>query len=168
MAIKQCKQCLSSFPNSVGINNKQRNLQNRKYCLSCVPFGAKPGKKSANISLNGQSECVICGQIKPSGDFYHRNDNKNKPRSECKMCLANYYKDRWKQMKIDAVNSFGNKCHDCQQSFHLDCYDFHHLDESKKLFDWRGMQLTSKERRDEELKKCILLCANCHRIRHSK
>lgn len=63
-------------------------------------------------------------------------------------------------------------CEDCGMSFKESPWlcDFHHLD--PKLKDRVGrsisylVQLNTKTRLEEELKKCIPLCSNCHRTRH--
>jgi endogenous inhibitor of DNA gyrase (YacG/DUF329 family) len=34
-----CRKCSKPFPNSVLINGRRRNLQNRQYCLICSPYG---------------------------------------------------------------------------------------------------------------------------------
>jgi hypothetical protein len=67
-------------------------------------------------------------------------------------------------------------CSDCGGLFPEVCMDFHHLDEETKensLKKWRTsmsgrMRRWSKKRIDEELEKCVVICANCHRIRHFK
>lgn len=72
------------------------------------------------------------------------------------------------QRKQQAVELLGGKCLDCQQQFHLACYDFHHLDPTQKDFN-PCSGLTKKESVFlAELQKCVLLCANCHRLRHFK
>ena len=55
----------------------------------------------------------------------------------------------------------------CKNTFPPCCYDFHHLDPSQK--DTKVSQLIhlSSDRLEVEIKKCIMLCANCHRIVHS-
>ena len=57
-------------------------------------------------------------------------------------------------------------CKDCGVSYPAFVMDFHHLDKSSKLF-CIGLALSKvgRERILEEIKKCVLLCANCHRIR---
>ena len=66
-------------------------------------------------------------------------------------------------------------CADCGNSFPEYCMDFHHIDEKTKdpalkktnrqsMSGW--MQRWSMKRINEELDKCVVVCACCHRIRH--
>ncbi len=76
-------------------------------------------------------------------------------------------RDKRNERKAYFVQYKGNKCHRCGGTFPLCCYDFHHVDESTKSFEIapamdRGLVILT-----EEVDKCILLCANCHRIIHS-
>ena len=65
-------------------------------------------------------------------------------------------------------------CADCGQTFPVCCMEFHHLDEETKLesLKKRGkgfldtMSKYSIKRIDEEMDKCVILCSNCHKIRH--
>lgn len=59
-------------------------------------------------------------------------------------------------------------CTDCNCSFkeHPEWLDFHHLDPAEKEGSLRLMVLCSRKKLMEELKKCVPLCANCHRTRH--
>lgn len=71
-------------------------------------------------------------------------------------------KDKWYEFKATL------KCSECGFS-HIAALDFHHKDPSKK----EGLisRLISDGRfkkAEEEAKKCIILCANCHRIHHHK
>lgn len=72
------------------------------------------------------------------------------------------------ERKQHLVDHFGNKCHDCGNSFPLCCYDFHHIDPSTKLFEIAPRLDGNLETIMEEVKKCIMICANCHRVRHYK
>lgn len=56
-------------------------------------------------------------------------------------------------------------CIDCGGRFPSWCMDFHHARGVKKFQIGRGWA-KSKGVLEEELAKCDLLCANCHRIRH--
>ena len=58
-------------------------------------------------------------------------------------------------------------CEDCGQT-HPAVLEFHHLDPSKKSVNISRLIATSSSLRrlKEEMEKCVVLCANCHRIRH--
>lgn len=60
-------------------------------------------------------------------------------------------------------------CIDCGMSFRdrPECCDFHHLDPSLKEDAVGKMLASSKGKLKEELRKCVPLCANCHRTRHA-
>jgi hypothetical protein len=57
-------------------------------------------------------------------------------------------------------------CADCGESFPAKVMDFHHVGE--KLFELS--KAANWQRKisdiDAEIAKCVLLCANCHRLRH--
>jgi len=65
-------------------------------------------------------------------------------------------------------------CADCGNKFPSYVMDFHHLNEDIKDDHLKGSSMSNKmkgwstKRIDEELDKCVVLCANCHRIRHYK
>lgn len=46
--------------------------------------------------------------------------------------------------------------------------DFHHLDETTKLFTLASRRVAGYKKSTilEEINKCEVLCANCHRIKH--
>ena len=71
------------------------------------------------------------------------------------------------QKKAKWVKIFGAVCYDCHNEF-LDCvFEFHHLDPITKIHtDPSKVFMFSDKRIKEELDKCIMLCANCHRVRH--
>lgn len=71
--------------------------------------------------------------------------------------------------KLKAIEYLGGKCAHCGiVSEHRGIYDFHHLDKSEKEADPGSLMHYSWKRIQQELDKCILLCANCHRIEHGK
>lgn len=73
---------------------------------------------------------------------------------------------RQRKRKQEAVEMLGNKCLDCQQQYPLACYDFHHIDPTQKDYNPYIVLSRKYEIFLTEIKKCILLCANCHRLRH--
>lgn len=75
---------------------------------------------------------------------------------------------RRRKLKTMAVESRGGRCEVCGYSRCIAALDFHHLDESKKSFSLGTRGLTrSWVKIRAELKKCILVCANCHREIHA-
>lgn len=113
-------------------------------------------------------QCIKCNQLKPESNFYEQKDRKSGT-SYCKKCFNEYCIQRWIQIKIDAIVYKGSECVDCglqypNEPYHI--FDFHHLDPDKKELDWNKMRLVSNDKRQSELDKCVLLCANCHRKRH--
>lgn len=110
-------------------------------------------------------KCNICSQEKEESEFYSKGKS-GRLNSSCKSCFNSYCIERWKQIKIDTVILFGNKCLDCQQTYHPNVFEFHHLDPNEKDYNWSKLRLFSPKRRAMELSKCVMLCANCHRQRH--
>ena len=72
-----------------------------------------------------------------------------------------------KTLKIQAVEYKGGKCQICDYNNCMEALEFHHLDPSQKEF---GISKTgntySWEKIKNEIDKCVLLCANCHREIH--
>lgn len=114
--------------------------------------------------------CTKCKSKKCLSEFYQQSDRKN-GQSYCKSCFNDYCQERWINKKINAIEYKGGCCQDCKLSLkdtHYSVFEFHHLDPSKKDADWTKLRLTSGDKIKAELEKCVLLCANCHRIRHAK
>lgn len=57
-------------------------------------------------------------------------------------------------------------CADCQGTFDPICMDFHHVS-GKKDFNI-GWGRYGPARIAAEIAKCIVICSNCHRLRHKK
>lgn len=75
---------------------------------------------------------------------------------------------RRKRLKEMAIKLKGSKCNFCGYSRCVGALEFHHINEGTKNFDLSTRGLTrSWDKIREELKKCILVCANCHREIHS-
>lgn len=61
------------------------------------------------------------------------------------------------------------KCQECGLQDHR-VLEFHHGDDNKEanVSDWVSSGRRSTENIEREIKKCKVLCANCHRILHYK
>jgi hypothetical protein len=80
------------------------------------------------------------------------------------------YRNKTKQLrklnKQRAVEYLGGACKHCGlRTDKYSVYDFHHLDPTAKE-QGIGKLVASWHKLVVELEKCILLCANCHRIEH--
>ncbi|MBU2578872.1 hypothetical protein KKA09_02030 [Patescibacteria group bacterium] len=74
---------------------------------------------------------------------------------------------RRKKIREMAIEYKGGKCILCGYNKCIQSLDFHHVGNSKKDFGIsdRGYN-RSWERVKQEIDKCILVCANCHRELH--
>jgi hypothetical protein len=89
---------------------------------------------------------------------------------ECHDCFTSRMEKR-DQCKRRAVEYLGGKCADCgYQTEFLTVYDFHHKEEraAKKEISYLITANVGWEKLQKEPDKCLLLCANCHRIRHER
>lgn len=103
--------------------------------------------------------------------YYHANKEKAAIRAKAwRASNIEYVKTKQREdkrlRKIRAVEYLGGKCGKCGQEWHPAIYEFHHRDPSTKERDPSKMLSLSWERLSTELDKCILLCANCHRLTH--
>lgn len=100
------------------------------------------------------------------------NNNKTRGYSyKCKECSKKYNKTRLekaKELKLEYLSLLGNKCSNCGLEVNEHNYvvfDFHHINPEEKEDNINNM---NKEEALQELNKCVILCANCHRIFHHK
>ena len=109
------------------------------------------------------TDCKI--EINKQNSYKKAENNLN---SRCKRCFNKYCAERWKKRKQIIIEERGGVCFDCKCSFHYSVFEFHHLDPLQKEFNWsRARKLTENKMR-KEVEKCVMLCANCHRLRHWK
>lgn len=112
--------------------------------------------------------CKVCNQEKELSDFA-KNGKYYKYR--CKQCDSNSILAKIKLTQL-YVLSLKTKCEICGYDKNKYALEFHHLDEREKddsishLANTRIWSRKTKELIDTEVKKCICLCANCHREKH--
>lgn len=73
---------------------------------------------------------------------------------------------RIKQYKKELIKILGGKCPICGYNKCFAAFDFHHKNGIKESTIANLLGRVSKEKVLKEAKKCILLCANCHRELH--
>ena len=69
--------------------------------------------------------------------------------------------------KINLLKICGNRCCLCGYNKTISALEFHHIDPSKKEYGIASNGTCHNILKDiEEIKKCVLVCANCHREIH--
>ena len=135
--------------------------------------------------------CTRCRTEKPSTEFssgYRRKDGTATVRAWCKACHRAYSKTHYLETSSPAkrydgsfdMSLYGKQrllafrawmdrlkagpCADCGDKFHPAAMDFDHV-RGKKAKHISNMWSWTHDKVLEELKKCELVCANCHRVR---
>lgn len=113
-----------------------------------------------NISLRPpeKKKCILCSNL----ILVEKEHN----RSRCGTCNTAIRRFKLKQKAVDYK---GGKCVDCGWTGDIGAFDFHHLDPEQKDFMITGKNIAGMkwEKIKTELDKCDLVCARCHRIKHS-
>jgi hypothetical protein len=132
---------------------KLRDVKWDSWCKKC--------RKEYRENRRKQGICVDCG-------LYPISKNSNSVCDSCLFRKSKSNRERRNECKTQAVNSLGGKCFSCGlKTDCVDVYDFHHINPSEKDIEVAKLFHLSFLKVFEELKKCILLCANCHRRIHA-
>lgn len=129
--------------------------------------------------------CAKCKEEKILDEFHKDKSKKDGRQSYCKRCLSDAAKrdykengrkalfieraNKKKQELKDFLNLIRehNGCAFCEER-ELCCMDFHHLDPSQKDASVSYLcESKSKDRMLNEMKKCVVVCSNCHRKIHA-
>jgi len=70
--------------------------------------------------------------------------------------------------KLAIIERLGGACLDCGGKFPPSVYDLHHTNGTKEFAMSALIAMATTDRLEAELAKCVLLCSNCHRIRHNE
>ena len=109
--------------------------------------------------------CSKCTVEKNVNDFYHY---KTKTRNWCKECDKINTIIRQIIFKELCVEYKGGKCEKCGYDEYFGALEFHHRDPLQKKFSIGQVKLRKfNDETIEELDKCDMLCANCHRMEHN-
>ena len=128
-------------------------------------------------------QCRKCLIDKPLEEFSTRTRSKDGKHSYCRSCVKDMMAVIYNKnpLKIKARNDkirnklkslvneikLNQSCPICQES-EVECLDFHHVnptDKDVEIPQLIGMK--NETRLLQEIKKCVLICSNCHRKIHS-
>lgn len=128
--------------------------------------------------------CNKCGKEKPISEFSRNSRKKDGLQTACKECMAEYNRLHYQRNKeiysakakenvqnireyIQSIKS-QLKCSICGEDRYW-CLDFHHTNPSEKEYNISSLvHGGARQKIEEELKKCIVVCSNCHRDIHYK
>ncbi len=126
--------CGQIIPFTCVTDGKRRNLKNRKFCLTCSPFGLH---NTRDISL---------------------------PRPDPMERFRRYQEKERRERKSRLVELLGGHCLACGYHKCIAALEFHHRDPTQKSFPLSKENLLKKWPLVlAEAEKCDLYCANCHR-----
>lgn len=129
--------------------------------------------------------CSKCKISKDVSEFHVYKRMKDGLQPHCKKCINNIYatkpmdqkkkdswveetkkrKDRYTKRNIEYKTRLGGQCLKCGDQ-RLYVLDYHHLDPEKKVDHITDLISKNLKLVEEEIVKCILLCACCHREFH--
>lgn len=187
---KECIKCKVVHDVSKFCRDKYRKDGLHPYCRLCKLEEQRQRERAKRQVLlyNVKIICKICQQNKICIEFMRNNKIvKEYPIcNECKNRLGNCVKgmrevkikkgnkkrkDKKGERKLKILSMLGNKCYDCGLEVSLQwpspCFDFHHLNQNDKKY--LVSNLLKRDINDltlMEVKKCIILCSNCHRKIH--
>lgn len=129
----------------------ERPAKARGYCQSHyaqVLRGKEPSKLRYQVDYSGDATCVVEGcERRPVANG-----------------LCKHHYGRMRRAWLDELKvEMG--CADCGYNLHPAALDFHHMGDDKAA-NVSHLVLISREAALVEMQKCVLLCANCHKLRH--
>jgi hypothetical protein len=150
MADKTCKVCQQTLPLELFAKDRHRKDGLRNCCRAC--WAARTRKWRA------QKPEHYSEYVKQYGKDYRARGNRGRKAD----FQASYDEKRSYLQEFKSAAG----CLVCSESDHV-CLSFHHLDPAEKELQVSDVHLHSLEALQEEVKKCVVLCENCHRKHHA-
>ncbi len=167
---RTCKTCHSSSARELNLFKKvEKENSDGKNCFTCKEF-----KTWSNFSSINGFVCKECRALSKTREAAQNLKKSKESYKHRRNKISIKQKIKRDSRKIHFIKIAGGKCIDCN----IECsdkypsciFDFHHLDPTKK--DMNISKFIKNKNKEEfvlkEISKCVLLCSNCHRIRHFK
>lgn len=142
--MRKCE-CGNEFPTKKLIDGKIRNLQNRTKCLSCQPFGEHQHQKLTDEERRAGKAAKVLR-------YYH------KYKEEYGIDPVRAIREK---KKLEIISILGGCCQICGYNKCARNLAFHHLSNKKFGISSRAFQYKI-ETIIKEVRKCVLVCHNCH------
>lgn len=149
-----------------------------KATLSCVSCGGVyPPEATDFHHRDPTTKCTRVASMKT-----HTKERILAEIAKCDLLCANCHRERHQAQRGRTPGVYGTShlrniaimdeaksapCIDCGESYAPAVMDFHHRDPTTKHSSLALMRGYSETRLREEIAKCDVLCANCHRRRHA-
>lgn len=151
----------SQSPKLSGLGANPRWPAIMKVCCSCRIAKSSDKFYSNKTKADGlQPSCIDCKKIynqahyKKDIEAYKKRNKAHNARSRA-------------EFRLWMVELKSKPCTDCKETYHPCQMDFDHV-RGEKEFEIGQAACLSRERVEQEIQKCELVCANCHRLRTYK
>ncbi len=124
-------------------------------------------KTILGVEVDTLKTCNTCKKELPLDSFYtagHSRNGKRLYRAHCRQCIATNEATKKYEIVLKILGYYS--CKVCGYDRCKAALDFHHLDPDKKEYKISDLRHSEKHILMEELLKCIIVCANCHREIH--
>jgi hypothetical protein len=121
------------------------------------------------VNEDGTAVCPHCNETKLLTQFKSSPTSKLGRSSICHQCAYNRFQKPKSESRLKWIGEYKmlRGCADCGYAEHPHALDFDHLPGTEKLLSLGSGDATSApwDKVLEEIEKCQVVCANCHRIR---
>jgi hypothetical protein len=114
-----------------------------------------------------EKACRDCERVLPLVEFHVWKLARDGRASYCRPCssVRDQRRRAARRAELDAIK-LARGCTDCGYNVHPAALQFDHLPGTEKRFDIGKSGIgVSRAKRDAEIAKCEVVCANCHAIR---
>lgn len=125
------------------------------------------GRSAKAISHKVSRLDLVREKLPPNRSRRSRNEYDNNYYIRNRIRIQENRKKRIRKRKEWLVGLLGGKCAKCGYIKCISALDFHHRSDKEEMLS-RLIKDSSKQKVLKEVKKCILLCANCHRELHAQ
>ena len=162
---RTCKKCGIELPLTEQFFYKKKNGKFWWTCKECNKNKCKEYYKANKEKLLSDAKKYRDDHVEYRREYQKKYYGKNKGTEEYKEKVKQYYQrsvELKRERKEERCNKFKVPCQKCGDE-RLYLIQFHHIDPSSKSFNLGAkMPDLCEEKLEEEAKKCICLCSNCH------
>ena len=170
MKTKKCPRCNKVKPTNLFSKDNMRKGGLQRCCKLCNSDYHKQHFK--NPDVKEQHRLYNLEYIKNNKENRNAYLRKYRKIDEVRKRIQDKKKDKCRKRKVSIINSLGGRCCKCGIKYNgkNSCiFQLHHRNpKEKETTIAHAVNCYSDKRLELEVKKCDLLCANCHFIVHVK